>query len=1169
MTVLSTAVDDADQMRSVDRTRRSLASPLPLTDPSSGSSSASSAGSAPIWKGRLRQPLSTSRCVDQSVSAGRASPVAADRPTLLATGLRLPTSDSSPATNDSVSASNSRHGGANLKSSVLSNDLNTFLQSLPKSGNCPLCSKEFGGLKKHARSCFAKNRPPQWDPFFNFSDSFFESSSEDTDLLSDYEIDESAQYRPTWLADLDEFTATRRSKFNILHLNINSVRSKSVEVSNILSLSNFDIVIFEESKLGPDDVANWLSPPQFNLIRRDRCRRGGGILVFINKRHKLLASTIHADYESIVLKLKVDNQTASFIVSYCPRFGHPGYIDHLEDLLLAVDSVGPTFIIGDLNHNLLTRRGKPLNDLLSIHNFKNLNNSVTRPCSASLIDVIFSNSQTLVCDSSTLECPFSDHSFLLCSLGQLKVSRTKSLDNCVRARCLNERTLDAIKSELAGYSFGPFNSLNDINLIWCSFANQLLALIDAHAPMKQLRRRKIEQPWVDNELLKLMLKRDQLHSRIRSTPAHERGNDPRWIAFRELRNRCKSLYRSKMKEFFQDKTSGHFKNSKKFWKLYRSVISTKSSSNSSSISAVKDPSSGVTCTEPQQVCDAFNRHFSNYVLPSDVTHDCAYDRINTNFHRLKREGRLRIQREFTFGDFTCSEIASELANIDPSSSAGVSAIPTKVLRHCSAELAPPIHEIFQQIRRLAQIPDEWKSAIVTPLFKKKGDQSDCNNYRSISVLPATAKVFEKLICNRLLAHFSSNNLLAIDQHGFRGNHSCETALHSLLDDWKSHLDGNSKVLSVFIDFTKAFDLIDRELLLLKLFHYGVSSEIILLLRNYFSCRSQFVRLGNLFSEKVSVSIGLPQGSILGPTLFLFFINDLSLSVDELKVVLFADDTTVYCEDVTLEAVVKKLASKFTQILDWVESNRMSINWRKTTAMLLTRNQDPTPKSFSLANHELELVNDFKLLGVIINRNLDFTSHIESVKKQVNIRLFAIKKIYYLSASVKLQFLKTFVLPFFDYCLTLAVYYSRANLTQLEKLYNFSLFKLLQINLKYCSIDEQVRMLRAFHIQPFRARLYYRFGMFVHGVFHRRTLSSFSSRLTARTAKYDLRSKRRYVMPITKTNFGNRRLLTTFVRSVDSIWQNAINLSKKLFAESLTSNFDVYYPKFSKLFNFSN
>ena len=150
------------------------------------------------------------------------------------------------------------------------------------------------------------------------------------------------------------------------------------------------------------------------------------------------------------------------------------------------------------------------------------------------------------------------------------------------------------------------------------------------------------------------------------------------------------------------------------------------------------------------------------------------------------------------------------------------------------------------------------------------------------------------------------------------------------------------------------------------------------------------------------------------------------------------------------------------------------------------------------------------------------------------RLFAIKKIYYLSASVKLQFLKTFVLPFFDYCLTLAVYYSRANLTQLEKLYNFSLFKLLQINLKYCSIDEQVRMLRSFHIQAFRARLYYRFGMFVHGIFHRRTLNSFSARLTVRTAIYDLRSKRRYITPITKTNFGSRRLLTAFVRSVDNI-----------------------------------
>ena len=119
-------------------------------------------------------------------------------------------------------------------------------------------------------------------------------------------------------------------------------------------------------KLGGDEIANWLFPPDFELIRRDRCRRGGGILVFVNKRHTLLSTTIHADFESIVLKLKVGNRIANFIISYCPRFGHPGFIDHLEDLLLAIDSLSPTFIIGDLNHNLLTHRGKPLTDTLSV-----------------------------------------------------------------------------------------------------------------------------------------------------------------------------------------------------------------------------------------------------------------------------------------------------------------------------------------------------------------------------------------------------------------------------------------------------------------------------------------------------------------------------------------------------------------------------------------------------------------------------------------------------------------------------------------------------------------------------------------------------------------------------------------------------------------------------------
>ena len=465
------------------------------------------------------------------------------------------------------------------------------------------------------------------------------------------------------------------------------------------------------------------------------------------------------------------------------------------------------------------------------------------------------------------------------------------------------------------------------------------------------------------------------------------------------------------------------------------------------------------------------------------------------------------------------------------------------------------------------MPDEWKSAVITPLYKRKGLQTDCNNYRSISVLPPLAKVFEKLLCYRLLSHFSSNKLLSIDQHGFRGNHSCETALHSLLDDWKGHLDNNKKVLSVFIDFTKAFDLIDPELLLLKLFHYGISSEFIFLLRNYFSNRSQFVKIGSAVSEKVSVSIGLPQGSILGPILFLFFINDLSLSASELKVVLFADDTTVYCEDTTLAGAAEKMSAKLPKILDWVKMNRMTINWSKTMAMLLSRKLDPSPASIILPpGREVVLVDNFKLLGVTINRHLDFTTHVDQVKKQVNIRLFAIKKVYYLSANVKLQFLKTFILPYFDYCLTLALYFSKANLAQLEKLYNFCIFKLLKIKLKYCSTDEQIAALRPLHVQAFKVRLYHRVGSFVHGIYHRRLLGSFYDRVSVNQSKYQLRSNRRFIRPIAKTSFGDRRLLNVFIRSIDTVWSNSINLNSKLFNESLNSNFSIYFPKFIELLN---
>ena len=222
---------------------------------------------------------------------------------------------------------------------------------------------------------------------------------------------------------------------------------------------------------------------------------------------------------------------------------------------------------------------------------------------------------------------------------------------------------------------------------------------------------------------------------------------------------------------------------------------------------------------------------------------------------------------FKFREFTKEDVIFAAKKIDSNSSCGITQIPVKVIKHCIDVIAPTFAKLLNFFVKKNDIPSELKCAIVTPLFKNKGDANSPDNYRGISVLSSFTKIFERLLSNEILDHFNSNNLLCSEQHGFRSNHSCETALHTILDKWRLKLDQNEYVLSLFIDFKKAFDLVDQNILLRKLFHYGFDDNSISLIKNYFYDRTQMTRIDKFLSDKETLSIGVPQGSILGPLFF--------------------------------------------------------------------------------------------------------------------------------------------------------------------------------------------------------------------------------------------------------------------------------------------------------------
>ena len=286
---------------------------------------------------------------------------------------------------------------------------------------------------------------------------------------------------------------------------------------------------------------------------------------------------------------------------------------------------------------------------------------------------------------------------------------------------------------------------------------------------------------------------------------------------------------------------------------------------------------------------------------------------------------------------------------------------------------------------------------MTPIFKS-GDPADVTNYRPIPVLPILSKIAERHVHNALYSFLSENDLIYIRQSGFRPRHSTETALIKVIDDLLFNLDNDRVSGMVSIDYRKAFDMIDHTLLLKKLEVYGLSTETLQWFTSYLRNRRQLVKLGDKHSNVVNVPHGIPQGCILGPLLFIVFINDLPFHVTSSTIDLYADDTTLTsCANYSsINRLEQNLNSSVAEIAKWAASNKLPINESKTKAILITGKRLPSKINYEMAltinGTKLELVPSVKLLGLEIDSELSFNSHVEKLRTKLSQRIGILKKI---------------------------------------------------------------------------------------------------------------------------------------------------------------------------------
>ena len=412
---------------------------------------------------------------------------------------------------------------------------------------------------------------------------------------------------------------------------------------------------------------------------------------------------------------------------------------------------------------------------------------------------------------------------------------------------------------------------------------------------------------------------------------------------------------------------------------------------------------GVLTSDDKEKCEIINRFFSSVFTKEDTNNIPDFDFNNDNISILET------------CNITLVDMEKALSNLNANKSPGPDNFHPTLLKQCSSSLSKPLKILFEQTIKEGSIPCQWKKAEVRPIFKK-GDKSNPGNYRPVSLTCIVCKIFETFIKNSLTNHLIVNNILSDVQFGFVSGRNTITQLLVTINEWMSELDNDTPVDAAYLDFRKAFDTVPHQRLIKKLHTYGIRGSILNWITSFLTDRTQFVKINNSVSENMRVTSGVPQGSVLGPTLFIYFINDLPRVVEKANVMIFADDTKVF-KSVDKSENVSCLQNAIDHMYSWTQQWLLQFNKEKCKMLHLGRKNQQ--KDYFIGNNEerikLETTDLEKDLGVHIDTNLDFKKHINNTVKKASYTSYKILKNFtFKDSKILVPLFKTLIRPILEY-----------------------------------------------------------------------------------------------------------------------------------------------------------